>query len=169
MVFLIENKVLIEDNKIISQLVQKGFGEKNGKILVLDLNEALFLLENKKIKIKDSKNKTVSKKKIVSLGEKIDKKFYSVYTVFTDLRNRGYVVKTGYKFGFHFRVYPRGKKAGQAHSKWVVTVLTQNDKINLVDFSKMVRLSGNIHTKLLLAVVDSENDISYYETERITP
>ena len=89
--------------------------------------------------------------------------------MYSDLRERGYVVKTGFKFGFDLRVYPKGKKPGEAHTQWVITVKGQNDKINFIELSRKVRLSGNIKTKLMFAVVDSENDINYYETIRVTP
>ncbi len=167
--FLVANKVVVENNELKSQLVQKGFGEKQetGE-LVLDLKEAVYLLDNKKIGVsKDGKK--VSKKGLLETGQKKEAKFYSKYLVYSDLRKRGFVVKTGFKFGFDFRVYPKGKKAGQAHSQWVINVATQDNRISMPELSRMVRLSGNIRTTLLQAVVDSENDINYYSMERITP
>src|SRR3989344_7906782 len=155
---LVNNKVLVQDNKLKSQLIQKGFGEKTPTEFVLDLVEALYLMRKQKMEIIDSKGKKVSEKEILSLGEKKSKEFYNIFLVFSDLRERGYVVKTGFKFGFHLRVYPKGKKQGEAHSQWVVNVSTQNEKLGMIAFSRMVRLSGNIKTILLQAVVDSEND-----------
>ena len=85
------------------------------------------------------------------------------------MRERGYVIKTGFKFGFDFRVYPRGKKPGEEHSQWVIHVATQDEKISVPNYSRMIRLSGNLKTQLLIAVVDSEDDVNYYATNRITP
>jgi len=50
---------------------------------------------------------------LMKFASKTDKKFYSKLIVYRDLRERGFVVKTGYKFGFDLRVYPRGKKPGE--------------------------------------------------------
>jgi len=100
---------------------------------------------------------------------KKNKKFYLKFQVFKNLREKGFCTKTGFKFGFDFRVYPKGKKPGQAHSKWVVNAVSQNERFNSIELSRMVRLSGNIRTEMLIAVVDSENDVNYYAIERITP
>ena len=166
---LIANKVIVHDNDLKSQLIEKGFGERQetGE-LVLDLKEALYLLEKKKVEI-EKEEKKFSEKELLKFGEKKEVKFYTKFLVFRDLRERGFVVKTGFKFGFDFRVYPRGKKPGQAHTQWVVDVATQEKRTGMPELSRMVRLAGNIKTILLQAVVDSENDINYYQIERITP
>ena len=166
---LSNNKVIVQDNKLKSQLIQKGFGEKTSTDFVLDLVEALYLMQKQKMEIVDSKNKKVGEKELLALGEKKLKEFYNIFLVYSDLRERGYVAKTGFRFGFHLRVYPKGKKQGEAHSQWVVNVSTQNEKLGMISLSRMVRLSGNIKTTLLQAVVDSENDINYYSLERVTP
>jgi len=165
---LVENKVLVREKRTRDRLIGKGFGELEGKCLVLDLKEALYLLEKGKIKATKGKKK-LKEEDLISVGDNDEKKFYSKYLVFRDLRDRGFVVKTGYKFGFDLRVYPRGKKAGEEHSKWCVQVATQGKNFGMPEVSRMVRLSGNINTVLLLAVVDAENDINYYEIERIIP
>ncbi len=169
MCLLVGNNAIVEEKKLASQFQQKGFGERSEGEFVLDLYETLYLLEKKKVKVKDKQDKTVSRKKLLIHAEKKIKNFYLKFQVFKNLREKGFCTKTGFKFGFDFRVYPRGKKAGQAHSKWVVNVVSQNEKCNMIGLSRMVRLSGNIRTKMLMAVVDSENDINYYEIERITP
>jgi tRNA-intron endonuclease len=165
---LVENKVLIESSRLRDQLSQKGFGELIERKLVLELKEAIYLIEKKKLKVKKGR-KVVSAAELLELGESIDKRFYSKYLVFKDLRDKGYVVKTGYKFGFDLRVYPKGKKPGEAHTQWVVNVCTQDDAFSMPEISRMVRLSGNINTILIQAVVDSEDDINYYEIKRIIP
>ena len=165
---LIENKVIVENKRVRDQLIQKGFGETEDKTIILDLKEALYLLEKKKIEIKH-KSKKITAKKLLEIASELEDKFYSNYLVYNDLRERGFVVKTGLKFGFPFRVYPRGKKAGEDHTQWVIEVVTQDEEFKIPELSRMVRLSGNLHTILLFAVVDSENDVNYYEIRRIVP
>ncbi len=169
MCILVQNKVVVEGRKLQSQLQQKGFGERTEHEFVLDLKEAIYLLEKKKIKLKGSNGKKAGKRALLQKAERKEKNFFSKFVVFRDLRDRGFCVKTGFKFGFDFRVYPRGKKPGQAHTQWVVHVATQDERMGMPALSRAVRLAGNIRTTLLLAVVDSENDINYYSVERITP
>ncbi len=169
MCILLENKVIVEKKKLQSQLQQRGFGERTAHEFVLDLKEALYLLGKKKITVKDKKGKKLSKKALLEHAAKKEKNFYTKFLVFRDLRDRGFCVKTGFKFGFDFRVYPRGKKPGQAHTQWVIHVATQGERIGMPGLSRMVRLAGNIRTLMLIAIVDSENDINYYSVDRITP
>ncbi|MEM0360018.1 MAG: tRNA-intron lyase [Candidatus Diapherotrites archaeon] len=165
---LIENKVVVSEKRKRDQLISKGFGETEGKNLVLDLKEALYLVEREKLEIVKGKT-VVSEKKLLEIGEKTDPKFYSKYLVFRDLREKGYVVKTGYKFGFDLRVYPRGKKPGEEHSQYVINVCTQDEIFSMPEISRMVRLSANLNTVFVQAVVDSENDINYYPITRLLP
>lgn len=162
---LIENKVLVSDSTLKGTLVSKGFGESKGRELILDLYEALYLTTTKKIIVFDE-NKKLSGKDILKIGIKNDKKFYSKSLVFSDLCENGYNVKTGLKFGFDFRVYPKGKKVGTAHSQFGVNVLSESEKLSMTQISKITRLAGNIHIKTIIAVVDHENSINYYLMDR---
>jgi len=163
---LIESKVIVSDSTLKGQLVEKGFGESKGNKLILDLFEAIYLTEKEKLEVADTKGKKVSPKKIFELGSKGDKLFYSKQKVHEDLREKGYCIKTGLKFGFDFRVYPRGKKVGEAHSQYGIHVAPENEKLSMTQLSRMTRLAGNIHIKALIAVVDREDEINYYEMER---
>ncbi|MEM4390928.1 MAG: tRNA-intron lyase [Candidatus Diapherotrites archaeon] len=170
MALLINDKILTKDKRLSDTLRQRGFGETKGNELILDLFEALYLLQKEKFTIKNSKTEEEMKEEdYIKYADKKIKNFYLKYQVYKDLRERGFVVKTGFKFGFDFRVYPRGKKPGEAHSQWCINVTTQDDKYNFIELSRMVRLANNLKTKLLNAVIDSENEINYYEVTRITP
>ncbi|MCD6434553.1 MAG: tRNA-intron lyase [Candidatus Diapherotrites archaeon] len=164
------NKIIVTDKRNIDKLIQKGFGElkkeKEGRKLVLDLFEGLFLLKNKRFAILDLKGNKINEFEIQKIAKKESKEFYLQYLVFEDLRNRGYCVKTGFKFGFEFRVYPKGKLPGESHSEAVVCVLPQNKRISMVELNRMVRLAKALNTELILAVIDSEDEINYYKIER---
>ncbi|MBS3057763.1 MAG: tRNA-intron lyase [Candidatus Diapherotrites archaeon] len=169
MALLIDNKVVVDDFKKADQLLQKGFGERREHEHVLDLKEALYLLEKDSIEISDKKGKKISRPELLKIAGREETNFYTKFLVYSDMRTRGFVIKTGFKFGFDFRVYPRGKKPGEEHTQWVIHVATQGEKLTMPVLSRMVRLAGNLHTIILVAVVDSENDINYYQIDRITP
>ena len=150
------------------ELVQRGFGEKKSEGLVLSLYEAAYLLERGKIEVFRN-GKALSVEEFFREAEREEPEFYVRYAVFKDIRDRGFVIKTGFKFGTHFRVYPRGKKPGEAHTEFTVQVMPEEKRLEITDISRMVRLARAIRTKLVLAVVDSENEIVYYEIKRISP
>lgn len=166
---LYSNKVVVFEKKVKDLLIPKSFGEKKDSQLILDLKESLYLLKREKLSVEDQEGKSISFEELLNFAQKKEKNFYNKLIVYTDLRERGYVVKTGFKFGFDFRVYPRGKKPGEEHSQWVIHVASQDEQISIPNFSRMVRLSGNLKTELLIGVVDSEDDVNYYSTKRITP
>lgn len=169
MALLVGQKTIVSEKRLIDQLRQKGFGELKEKRLVLDLCEALYLLEKGKIELNDSDEKKVSEEALLKIACKKEKNFYPKFLVYKDLREKGYCVKTGFKFGFDLRVYPRGKKPGEEHTQWVVKVEEQSKRISMPEYSRMVRLAQNLNTLPLFAVIDSENDINYYESKRILP
>ncbi len=165
-VILLGNKVIVEDSTLKGTLVEKGFGENKGRNLILDLFEAVYLSEKEKIFVLDKKGKVLSSTKLVSLGLEHDKKFYSKCVVYSDIKERGYCIKTGLKFGFDFRIYPKGKKMGEVHSEFGLNVSDESEKLSMTQLSRITRLAGNIHIKSIIAVVDREDEVNYYFLDR---
>jgi len=163
---LFENKVIVEDSTLKGTLVEKGFGENKGRKLILDLFESAFLVNREKLVILDKKEKVLNEKKIISIGLENDKNFYSKYVVYSDVKEKGYCIKTGLKFGFDFRIYPKGKKMGDAHSEFGVHVAGESEKLSMTQLSRITRLAGNIHIKAVIAVVDREDEVNYYFLDR---
>ena len=144
------------------------FGEPSGEKIQYSLSEALFLVEEKKIEV-IYKSRTLSFKDLMKKAYAKDKRIEIKYLVFRDLRKRGYVVKTALKFGADFRIYPRGSKPGKKHAKWIVFVDHESKKLTWHEFSAKNRVAHSTKKNLLLAIVDEENDISYYEVQWIRP
>lgn len=149
-----------------------------GKILddklILSPCEALHLIERKKLEIKEGKKK-LNKKRFYERACKIDGEFPQKYSVYKDLRERGFLVRTGFKFGTHFRVYERGvklkrgPKSTKEHTKWIVHAIPERYQCSYAELSRAVRLAQNIRTHLIWAVVDEEGSVTFYEIIRITP
>jgi tRNA-intron endonuclease len=162
---LIENKVIITDKKNKDKLFSKGFGENKKNELILNLFEALYLSSKKKLQV-ILKNKKISSKKILENGILEDKEFYSKSLVYSDLRDKGYQVKSGLKFGFDFRIYPKSKIMSKVHSETGINVVKENKKLSMREISNLTRSAKNIKINAVIAVVDNENEISYYEMNR---
>ncbi len=90
------------------------------------------------------------------------------YKVFKDLRERGYIAKSGFKFGAHFRVYERGEYSN-AHSVYLVHAVKEGDILSFSELSRAIRLSQSVKKKMIFAAVDDEGDVTYYAIDRITP
>lgn len=135
----------------------------------LSLFEALYLAEAKKLEILDGRNKPIPIVKLKKKASRLEKSFLVRYVVFKDLRKRGYVVKTALKFGADFRVYDRGKKPGQAHAKWIAYAVRERDSLTWHEFSAKNRVAHSTKKNLLIAVVDDEGDVSYWEVRWLRP
>lgn len=138
------------------------FGEPSGEKVQYSIAEALYLLEKGKMDIYH-KNKKLAWKNLMEKIRKIDRKIDIKYPVFRDLREKGYVVKTALKFGAEFRVYDKGSSPGKAHARWIVFTDHESKKLSWNDFAAKNRVAHSTKKKLLLAIVDDENDITYYE------
>ena len=86
------------------------FGEKQGQKILYSLTEAFFLLEDNKMQISDFRNNLLTENQLLKKFQHLDKNFTLKYSVFKDLRKKGYIIKTALKFGAEFRVYEKGKK-----------------------------------------------------------
>jgi tRNA-intron endonuclease len=145
------------------------FGEvKQGKIQY-SLVEAAYLVEKGKMSIVDYKGNKLKFDAFVSKVKRTQGNFWVRYCVFRDMRDRGYVVKTALKFGADFRVYDRGIKPGEDHAKWIVYPVHETEKFTWYEFSAKNRVAHSTRKKLLLGIVDEENDVTYYEVAWTKP
>lgn len=152
------------NSELAMQLFEKQrFGEKSGEKISYMNEEAFYLFEQKKMDLFDSNFKKLQKDAIVKLFVRGDKRFMVKYEVFCDLRTKGFTPKSALKFGSDFRVYEKGKDIGKAHAKWICFCLSENKQIKPQEFSAQNRVAHSTNKKLLLAIVDSEDDVSYYE------
>ncbi|MGN0177779.1 MAG: tRNA-intron lyase [Methanobrevibacter sp.] len=142
------------------------FGKIEANSLNLSLIEACYLLEKGRLDIYEDDVEC-------SVGYIIDllkgHGLFGKYVVYRDLKDRGFVIKTGFKYGSEFRLYNRGGGPGQEHSDYLVKIIFENYEINTLDFASYVRVSHGVNKKLLLAIVDDDFDITYYNIEWTRP
>ena len=179
---LIENKVIVWDTNGVILYDESGYGkplpEEKPERVELDLIEATYLVEKEKLTVvakEGKKKKKLTFKDLMGIGNKNVNEFHSQLIVFRDLRERGYLVKTGYKFGAHFRLYDRGvklkrgPKAPHEHTKAIVHAVAEESAFSLPEMSRAVRLAHNIRAIMWWAIVDREGDVTYYSLSRVTP
>ncbi len=147
---------------------KSSFGEKKAGSIEYAPIEALFLASEGKLSLMKGEKK-LSLEAILTLFRKHDKKIATKLVVYTALRNRGYIVKTALKFGAEFRVYERGVKPGENHARWILSVAREHDALNWHEFAAKNRVAHAARKYLLLAIVDDEGDVSFYEVAWTRP
>lgn len=133
---------------------QSGYGRPDGNGLRLSPQEALYLLHRQKIEVPEYTFDTL----FAEFGDQPN--FMRSFLVYRDLRERGYVVQTG---PHDFRVFRRGEKPGKGESLYLVRVLSERDPIRFGTLIEEVVASRNMRKQYVLAVVDDEDELTYYE------
>lgn len=126
--------------------------------LLLDPVEALYLVQQKKIKV-HKQNKSIDMKKLRELGEKTFSRFNEKYRVYSDLRKRGFVVTPGIKYGCDFAVYESGP--GIDHAPYVVQIMDSKEELSASEIVKAGRLATTVRKSFILAIINE--DIRYLE------
>lgn len=145
-----------------SAFEQAWFGSRlDESRLLLSPLEALYLAGMGVLSVTEN-GYDVPVKDIFRRAEESDSELEPKAKVYTDLRHRGYVPKTGYKFGHHFRVY-----SGQhVHSEMLVHALEMDAELPMSTISRSVRLAHSVKKKMLFGCVYSSG-IQYVEFARV--
>jgi tRNA-intron endonuclease len=167
---LIDKHVIIWDYELGSEIYQLGyFGKPVGirkpksprfdRPLELTLLEAAFLLEKNIISIREE-GKILTNEEFRTISEERFAKFDDLYTVYSNLRNKRYIVRPGLKFGTDFSVYRRGP--GIDHAPFLVSIFPKESHIEPIDLVRAGRLATSVRKRYVIATVLSDQQIRYY-------
>lgn len=135
---------------------QSGYGRPGGDGLSLVPVEALYLVHRGRLELPGETFESL-------LAEfTADPHFLRTYLVYRDLRERGYVVQTG---PHDFRVFRRGQRPGSGQSQYMVRVLSERDPIAFDRVIAEATSTARMRKSHLLAVVDDEDELTYYEVK----
>ncbi len=130
-----------------------------GKIAKLDIHETIYLLKHGNLSLKNTKLKEIW----VEANERI-KYFEDMYSVYENWRNKGYVLKTGFKFGTHFRIYfpgasPIRENDEWIHSRHVVHIFPRKSKMLISEWSRAIRVAHSVKKTFILAIPGKKLEI----------
>ena len=139
------------------------YKQDRGSLLKLDFMETIFLMKKAKLKVVDLKTKEVKTHKDI-LDYVTSKREYAkqLYEIYEDWRMKGYVLKTGFKFGSHFRIYFPGASPvmndNWIHSKHVLHVFPKDQKMLISEWSRAVRVAHGVKKTFLLGIPEMNED-----------
>jgi tRNA-intron endonuclease len=158
---------VIDDDEAGTWLYENGwFGQqgtykakKHGRFLKLDAYETLFLMRHCGLEL------NVKEKRLVEEATKRRPDFLALYEVYEDWRLRGCVLKTGFKFGTHFRLYFPG--AGPAlsndewmHSQHVIHVFPRESTMLISEWSRAIRVAHGVKKTFILAIPGQKREVA---------
>ncbi|MEL9940150.1 MAG: tRNA-intron lyase [Ignisphaera sp.] len=127
--------------------------------LILSMYESLYLCE-KGVATPLLRGSRISCRDLEKYFESIMPQFKRKYAVFKHLREQGYIVRSGMKFGSDFTVYELGP--GLEHAPYVITVASSNDYLRAVDIVGLGRMGHSVRKKSVLAIVNEKDySVSY--------
>ncbi len=110
--------------------------------------EALYLAEKGVLNVEDMDGREVDVEELRKmLAEKA--RFNLLYTVYKDLRERGFIVRPGLKFGADFTVYRYGP--GIDHAPFIVNVVEAKREIDPIEVVRAGRLSHTVRKTFTIA------------------
>ncbi len=164
---LLKNRLIVFDKKLSGQLLQKEFfGKPFGETLQLSFVEALYLLEKKVLEIQTTDGTILSEEKCVQKMQRLQPDIVQRLIVFKDLKQRGLLVKTGFKFGAHFRAY--SKHPDKTHAEYLIHVIEKGFTSIWAEVSRAVRLAHSVNKEFIFACID-EGTIDYIRFGRLRP
>jgi len=158
---LVENRIVIWDISDSRALFGSGYYGKPLGIpkpkgtdfdapLVLDLIEGCYLVEKRRLQLFHIDGKQVSLNEIRKICKKQYVDFDAKYLVFQNLRNKGYIVTPGIKFGCDFAVYEQGP--GIDHAPYLVRVFRATDDLTATGVVLAGRLATTVKKQFILAL-----------------
>ncbi len=166
---LVGERLIAEDKNEAHNLYdQSRYGEIKDNKVQYSLVEGLYLLEKNRVDILEGKKK-LDFDNFVKKAVKREPNFWTRFVAYRDMRNRGYIVKTALKFGADFRIYDRGIKPGEDHAKWIMYTVKETDGFTWYNFSSKNRVAHSTRKRLLIACVDEESDVTFWEISWTRP
>lgn len=122
-----------------------------GTISKLDVFETLLLMDAGVLDLSNATEKDV----LAAARKRIDY-FEDLNNVYREWRDAGYIIKTGLKFGTHFRIYVPGAKPEKGknwvHSKHVLHVFPRKSSLIISEWARAIRVAHSVKKTFILAI-----------------
>ena len=170
---LVGNKIVVDSETGFTLFREKFFGNpigvqkakrtKYSKPYILDFFEAIYLCEEGMLRVlKDDKE--LSLEELKKIANKNIPHFDYKYCIYRDLRSKGYIVRSGLKYGAEWLVYHYGPDV--EHAFCVVLAVDPNTKLLGKDLIGAGRLAHSVRKRIALAFVKESHPgkaiVKYY-------
>ncbi len=166
---LTEDRVVVFDPAATEALGRGlAFGSRIGDRLELSLLEAGYLIGRGQIVLRDARSRrAVPAERFERRARRLDPHYAERLATYRVLRERALVVKTGFKYGAHFRAYPRSPES--AHARYLVQAVPDGHTGAWPEVAGAVRVAQGVRKEYLLASVAPDGTVRFLSLERIRP
>jgi len=168
---LFENRIVIWDIETSRRLFREGYYGKPLGIpkpkdfefnapLILDLMEAYYLAKKKVLRVESEEGERLGAEEMEKICVRSYADFPEKYLVYRHLREVGYVVTPGIKFGSDFAVYEHGP--GIDHAPYIVQVMKPGSPITATSLVRSGRLATTVKKQFIIAIADAKKAVVDY-------
>jgi len=162
---LFENRIVVWDIEASRRLFKDGYYGKPLGIpkpkdfefdapLVLDLMEGYYLATRKLLDVEDASGRELTTRQLHETCGSSYIDFAEKFLVYRKLREAGYVVTPGIKFGSDFAVYEHGP--GIDHAPYIVQVASHGSTMTATSMVRSGRLATTVRKQFIIAIPDQE-------------
>jgi tRNA-intron endonuclease len=123
--------------------------------LILDLMEGYYLTLKKSMDVENRAGKVLGLKELERLCESSYPEFGEKFSVYRRLRDAGYVVTPGIKFGSDFAVYEHGP--GIDHAPYIVQVMGPEATMTATSMVRAGRLATTVRKQFIIATPEDKS------------
>jgi tRNA-intron endonuclease len=167
--WLSEDRVTVHDPSAASELGRElSYGSRVGDRLELSLLEAAYLGSVGQLSVRDSKSgRSIPLAALERRARRLDPHFSERLAAYRELRRRSLVVKTGFKYGAHFRAYPRSPE--HSHARYLVQAVPASHTASWIEVAGGVRVAQGVRKEFLVAGVRPDSEVRFLSLERVRP
>ncbi len=167
--WLSTDRVTVHDPSAVEELGRAlAYGSAIGRRLELSLLEAAYLAGTGQLTLREAPTgRSVPFDRLEMRARRLDPGFAERLATYRDLRARQLVVKTGFKYGAHFRAYPRNPE--HAHARYLVQAVPAGHLSRWPTIAGGVRVAQGVRKEYLLGRVAPDGAVRYLSLERIRP
>ncbi len=163
---LVQDRVFVFDETQATKLMDAGhFGKKMGDALQLSIIESAYLMSNGLLEVV-SADGTLDLDTVLSFGKTQQDEFTVRKDAYFHLRDQGLLVKTGFKYGTHFRMYE--DHPDRCHARYLVHATSADKGTSWPEISRAVRLAHGVKKEILFSMVGA-NGVELLGFRRIRP
>ena len=167
--WLSEDRVTVHDPAAVDALGRElAYGSRIGARLELSVLEAAYLVADGQLTLRDATSgRPVPPERLERRARRLDPRFAERLAAYRELRARRLVVKTGFKYGAHFRAYPRNPE--HSHARYLVQAVPNSHVAPWPGVAGGVRVAQGVRKEFLIAGVRPPADVRFLSLERIRP
>ena len=166
---LLRDRVLVLDECEAQMLHNvEFFGKLVGTGLQLSLLETAFLMKRGLIKVRSANTGRFMKLDTFKKDAREAQPDFDLrLQVYSDLKDKGVLVKTGFKYGAHFRAYTGDPENN--HAKYLIHSIPEEYVSMWAEISRAVRLAHGVKKEILLGHQKGEDKVEYLRLRRVRP